>query len=142
MASILPPSAGIHHEWMTSQSGAVTVSRTGSPDRDAQPVDRDRAVRVGELPEELLAARPSTSSRPAAAFALGHVLDPGQLDEDERRHGDEDQRRGPSSTSARAAWSRGSAALGVARAPAAPVADDERDEQPFDADEDEERRSR
>ena len=29
IASILPPSAGIHHEWMTSESGAFTTSFTG-----------------------------------------------------------------------------------------------------------------
>ena len=31
MASILPPSAGIHQEWITSQSGAVTFSSTVRP---------------------------------------------------------------------------------------------------------------
>ena len=31
IASILPPSAGIHHEWMTSVSGEVTSRRTGTP---------------------------------------------------------------------------------------------------------------
>ena len=31
IASILPPSAGIHHEWITSHSGAVTCSSTVLP---------------------------------------------------------------------------------------------------------------
>ena len=31
IASIFPPSAGIHQEWMTSSSGAVTSRRTGTP---------------------------------------------------------------------------------------------------------------
>ena len=31
IASILPPSAGIHQEWMTSVSGAVTSRLTGTP---------------------------------------------------------------------------------------------------------------
>ena len=31
IASIFPPSDGIHHEWMTSRSGAVMRSRTGTP---------------------------------------------------------------------------------------------------------------
>ena len=28
---LMPPSAGIHHEWITSKSGAVTSSRTFRP---------------------------------------------------------------------------------------------------------------
>jgi hypothetical protein len=31
IASNFPPSAGIHHEWITSKSGAVISSRTGCP---------------------------------------------------------------------------------------------------------------
>ena len=31
IASILPPRAGIHHEWITSSSGATTTRRTGTP---------------------------------------------------------------------------------------------------------------
>ena len=53
IASILPPSAGIHHEWMTSVSGDGDVELHGDAGRGAQVVDRDRAVRVLELPVEL-----------------------------------------------------------------------------------------
>ena len=55
IASILPPSAGIHHEWMTSESGARDLEAYGNARRGAHRVDRDDAVRILVLPVELAA---------------------------------------------------------------------------------------
>ena len=55
IASILPPSAGIHHEWMTSVSGSRDLEADGHAGGRAHRVDRDDAVRILVLPVELAA---------------------------------------------------------------------------------------
>ena len=75
---------------------------------DAEPVDRDHAVRVAVLPHELRALDVDDEVLLPAGRG-GHVLDPGELHEDERRDPDEKQRRARPSRRARARSSRGSA---------------------------------
>src|SRR6266508_1604072 len=57
-----------------------------------QLVDRDGAVRIRELPVELVRVDPDLE-RPALRLCPRHVLDSGQLVEDERRDRGEDQHR-------------------------------------------------
>jgi hypothetical protein len=118
MASILPPSAGIH----------------GRP----QVVDLDDAVRVAVLPGELL-PDDLDLERGGAGGCARHVRDPGQLDEHER--GDREQHEhgadGPRQLEACRAVDLHP--VGGARPVPAPVAHEERDEQPLDEHEDHER---
>ena len=135
IASILPPSAGIHHECTTSQSGAVTSKLDGAPLGRPEPVDRDDAVRVAELPRELRAGHLDDEVL-LAARGGGDVLDPGQLREDERgdREEDHDGRDRPRDLEPVGAVDL--RAVRVARPVSPPVADDEHDEQHLDEQED------
>ncbi len=137
IASILPPSAGIHHECMTSQSGAVTSSSTVRPCGRAEPVDRDDAVRVAVLPRELRADHLDDEVL-LAARGGGDVLDAGQLREDEcgDREQDHDGRDRPRELEPVGAVDL--RPVGVARPASPPVADDEHDQQHLDEQEDRE----
>ena len=92
MASNFPPSCGIHHEWMTSQSGAVDMELDGPALRRSHSVHRDDAVRVPVLPRELRADDLDDEVLLAAGRG-GHVLDDRQLDEDEGPDRAQDEHR-------------------------------------------------
>ena len=97
-------SAGIHHEWITSSSGAVTSSRTGTPAGHAQRVDRDHAVRVLVLPVELAPDDAARRAGPRPRRAAGSSEIPGA---GRRRSGDERRGRRPARPSRGArGWSR------------------------------------
>src|SRR5436190_3838900 len=100
--------------------------------RDLHPVDRDRAVRVVELPVELVAFDPDR----LGARCRRCVLDAGDLREDERRNCGEDQDRGdrPRDLEVRMAdhlWP-----LDLARPAGAPVLEDEEQQRRLDDHED------
>src|SRR5919108_4409005 len=104
-------------------------------DRDVELVDRDRTVRIGELPIELVRVDPDLE-RATLGLRLGHVLDPRQLVEDEGSYGGEDQDgdAGPDQLELRRAvdlWP-----LFAARPVAAAVLVDEPDERALDEHED------
>ena len=89
IASILPPSAGIHQLWITSSSGAVTVERDDRPTGTRRRSTAIAPFGYRELPVELVALDLDVE-RARPALAVGDVLDPGQLVEDEGA----DRRRG------------------------------------------------
>ena len=137
IAAIWPPRAGIHHEWMTSQSGAVTVRCTGSPAGT-----RSRSIATAPFGyvycQENCCPVTFTSRRPAAALALGTFVMLGSLT---KTNAATATRMTTGivvhiSSSFDEPWICGPSVLACPLAPA--VLDDERDEQPFDPDEHEE----
>ena len=104
-------------------------------------VDRDRAVRVLVLPVEL-APRDRDVDLLLSRGRLRDVLDPGELDEDERSDEEQhdDRPRGPGQLDLRRAVDV--RAVLEARALAAAVAEDEDEEQRLDEHEDPEREGR
>ena len=109
----------------------------GPPLGRAEPVDRDDAVRVAELPRELRAGHLDDEVLLAAGRG-GDVLDARQLREDERgdREEDHDGRDRPRELEPVGAVDL--RPVRVARPVSPPVADDEHDEQHLDEQEDRE----
>ena len=97
-----------------------------APLRRAQPVDRDDAVRVAELPRELRAD--DVDDEVLAPRARGRdVLDPGQLREDEGSDREQDQHRADRPRQLEAVRPVDLRSVGVPRPVSAAVADHERD---------------
>ena len=116
IASILPPSCGTHQLWITSSSGATIAQLDDAADRRAQR-RRSRSRRSGSgRASRTGAPRPSIVVW-SAALALGHVLDPRQLVEDERadHREDHDREHGPDHLEPRRPWICGPSAVRVRR---------------------------
>ena len=80
----LPGECGINQLWMTSFAGAVIVEVDEAADRQSQLVHGDGAVRVDVAPVELPPFDSTVRCSPAAV-AVGDVVDPAELVEDEAR---------------------------------------------------------
>src|SRR5581483_466770 len=106
-----------------------------APGRDDHRVDRELAVRVAELPVELV--RLHLDRQLLAGSRGGHVLDPGELVEDEGGDRGEDQDRDDRPGDLEPGRAVDLHPLCVARPAPPPVADHEPDERAFDDDEDE-----
>ena len=78
IASILPPSRGIHQEWITSQSGAVTLSSTVLP-AGARSVSIETAPFGYRNSQKNCWPTTSISSAPPEAVASGEFAIPGSF---------------------------------------------------------------